>query len=75
MCFNHFVHVLFQVYICIGVMCVSMCVCVCVCVRARTCLLVCGLEGCGDERARWREEGGMVEGGSLRVSGCALRLV
>ena len=56
-------------------MCACVCVCVCVCARARTCLLVCGLEGCGDVRARWREEGGMVEGGSLRVSGCALRLV
>ena len=74
----HFVHVLFQVlylYRCNVCVHVCVCVCVCVCARARTCLLVCGLEGCGDVRARWREEGGMVEGGSLHVSGCALRLV
>ena len=58
----------FKFYICIGVMCVCMCVCVCVCVRARTCLLVCGLEGCVDVRARWREEGGRGRRAGVYVS-------
>ena len=61
-----------------GFVCVCVCVFVCVCVRAheRTCLLVCGLDGCVGVRARWREREGergreREEGGSLRVSVCA----
>ena len=59
------------VCVCVSVcVCVCVCVflCVCVCAHVRTCLLVCGLEGCVGVRARWRERE-REEGGSLCVSG------
>ncbi len=71
MCFNHFVHVLFQVlylYRCNVCVHVCVCVCVCVCARARACLCV-GWRGVemsvhvGEKREEWWKAGVYVSAG------------